>query len=578
MRIARLRMQRFRGFADETLVFVRHSVIAGESRAGRTDIVEALRRVLDPRSTRNRVNPLDIYQGESAGGEEPVLTEVEATLLELGTELEDLLWQHITMFNPKTGALATLADAWIAVRGISLCYRARYDADTDQGEHWVDYTHFSTPSDGDVRRVRTVERQALPVLFLRSGSPLQVTADGTLRALIEEAAEGDLAEALAGLDNDVRSATSAFSQSAPVTEGIVRVLQGGARELLGINGSECVQLVPEDGTLAGLLRTLEPVISLDSAGPLPTRSHGSTAEQVLSTAEAVATAVARSDQVVVIADDFGDRLDAAAAEYLAQRLQRAASQVILTTRRSEVVRAFPAEELLRLTRHGGARRCHRLSVPNKEERIRRRLILDQLVAAVTAKTVVLMEGPTDVEGFGAVAGRMARTEEQLPSLAAHGTRLVCPPGSDGGKSRLPGLAALALAIGFRVRVVLDGDKSGIDEMIAALPDGIEQILVLPKGVAVEAALMRGISPQTLRAAIDELTASGELPAVPDGVPENELAQYLIGKSPFKKYGLHAPWVDVLADIPPLARQVVETLCAPAGQNKRLDLPDTGVHE
>ncbi|MCW2913170.1 MAG: hypothetical protein JWN52_1238 [Actinomycetia bacterium] len=47
---------------------------------------------------------------------------------------------------------------------------------------------------------------------------------------------------------------------------------------------------------------------------------------------------------VVLADDFGDGLDAGAAEYLAALLRRKSGQAWLGTRRPEVVRAFEATE------------------------------------------------------------------------------------------------------------------------------------------------------------------------------------------------------------------------------------------
>ena len=67
MRVARIRIGRFRGYRHAALVVPENMVLAGEPQAGRTDIVEALRRVLDARSTRSRVNPLDVYRPADRG-------------------------------------------------------------------------------------------------------------------------------------------------------------------------------------------------------------------------------------------------------------------------------------------------------------------------------------------------------------------------------------------------------------------------------------------------------------------------------------------------------------------------------
>jgi predicted ATP-dependent endonuclease of OLD family len=85
-------MQRFRGFADATLLTDGSVALVGEPRAGRTDVITALRRVLEPRSTASRVDPLDVHRPlPPASGDGPPLTEVEVTLTELGPAIEQLL-------------------------------------------------------------------------------------------------------------------------------------------------------------------------------------------------------------------------------------------------------------------------------------------------------------------------------------------------------------------------------------------------------------------------------------------------------------------------------------------------------
>lgn len=166
MRVARIRIGRFRGYRHAALVVPENMVLAGEPQAGRTDIVEALRRVLDARSTRSRVNPLDVYR--PADGDEESLTEVEVTLLDLGEDLETLLSENLETFDRATGEIATPSNAGDAVLGVRLCYRARYDLDTDTGEHWVDYPARSDPAAGVFKKASRIERESLPVQFVDS--------------------------------------------------------------------------------------------------------------------------------------------------------------------------------------------------------------------------------------------------------------------------------------------------------------------------------------------------------------------------------------------------------------------------
>jgi putative ATP-dependent endonuclease of OLD family len=59
MRIARLEITRFKGFESFLLIPRDNVVVVGESRAGRSDLVAALRRVLEPRSIQARPSEWD---------------------------------------------------------------------------------------------------------------------------------------------------------------------------------------------------------------------------------------------------------------------------------------------------------------------------------------------------------------------------------------------------------------------------------------------------------------------------------------------------------------------------------------
>lgn len=587
MKIARLRMLRFRGFESADILLHGHTVIAGEPRAGRSDIVQALRRVLDPASTRSRVNPLDIHrqapaheagnlpakEPEQATHETDMRTEVEVTLLELGPELEDLLDDYLEAFDPDTVELANGSNPEAAVLGIRLCYRATYDFESDTGDHWVDSPARSDVDAEVFRKIPRADREALPILFLEIGPALQIRAEGAFRALVSDAGGEELDGALRDLGENIRTATETFSYSPPLSKGIQQVIDSGAGALLGISASDAFTFVTDDGTLSTLLRALQPAAALDEAGMLPLRAHGSTAQALLSVAEGVAAATAGSDNLIVVGDDFGDQLDAPSAEHLARLLHVSAHQVILTTRRAEVVRAFQPEDLLRLTRSHGGRRQHRLAKADKHGRVYRRLVLDQLLAALTSQKVVLLEGPLDLEGYGALAARYASTNSPDPkySLAGNSVRLVCPPGADGGNTRLVGLAELAAELGFHVRAVMDTDKPGdADDILDVLLAVCEQVVVLPKRTAVEAALIRGIPGTKLRTTVQALVDEGCMSELPDTVGNDDIADYLIRSKVVKKQGLHTAWALALTAVPPLGSAVIEAICS--DQTGRVDIP------
>lgn len=570
MKIVRVRIQHFRGFEAAEFRFDGSVVIAGEPRAGRTDIVEALKRALDPRSTTGRVNPLDIFR--PVPGDDPPLTEVEVTLMELGAGLEALLSELLEAIDPATGEPASPTRASAAELGIRICYRARYDFASDTGEHWVDSPAMSDPSSGVIRRIRRADREALPILFVDAAPALQVRAEGALRRLLVERDEPGLEAALDRLNTGVTSATENFSAEPLVSEVVNEVLASGPDLLLGLTDAADVGFAPDDGSLASLLRALQPTATLDGAGPLPLRSHGSTTQGILTIAESIAAARRADAALVVVADDFGDGLDASSAEHTALTLRQSANQVILTTRRPDVIRAFEVDQLTRLTISHGKRQRHRLApTADKGERLTRQLLMDGLVSAVTSRTVLLVEGPQDVDGYGTLATRLARRDGPRYSFAAHGMRLVSPPGPEGGITRLPAMAKLAKELGFHVRAIADHDTPGpLDPNVVALIAEAEAVVLLPVRHAVEAALVRGVPSAQVRETVDLLQASGELAPVP-ACPDDELADYLLDKKVIKKGRLHKAWARAVPYRPPIAVAAIELACS--SSTGQLDVPD-----
>ena len=62
MHVARVRLHRFRGYADQVIMPARHAVVVGEPRAGRSDLIMGLRRALDPRSWSRTPDLSDLHR------------------------------------------------------------------------------------------------------------------------------------------------------------------------------------------------------------------------------------------------------------------------------------------------------------------------------------------------------------------------------------------------------------------------------------------------------------------------------------------------------------------------------------
>jgi hypothetical protein len=591
MRISRLRLHDFRGWADLDLRPARHLLLAGVPRAGRSDIILALTRLLDPASTLLQPVLADIRQQRSApeptdgdaqtvdgnGNDEPVAdvhavvapagyAEVEATLVDLDAELEQLCEGFLEPLDGDGQVDESENAGPDAALGVRLAYRVSYDPKTDALTPVVFFPVRSNPKTEQYARVPVALRRALPVVVLNAARPLQLRAEGLLRRLVTDRDADAAATAFRALEQAVATATDALSADATIAGTLDAVLQaGGLASHLGDAPPTAadVRFRPEDGSLAALLRAVQPALELDDAGLMSLSNHGSTAATVLAAAEALLL-VASVEGVVVLVDDFGDALDAATAEHLAAVLRARADQVWLSTRRPEAARAFAPGELVRLSRTATGRAHHLVPEPtDKKEAALRRLLHAQLLPALTAPVVAITEGLNDLTAYSAADRHRSATA--LP-LSAAGVRLICADnGSGGGTGQIPRVATLARALGFRTIALIDGDPTKKNsDVVAEIESTCDAVVRLPDAAAVEVALTAGVDVKALRAAAAVLPAYG----VPDptvGKADDDVSGALVKLLHSK--GLHEQFLDALVDeigsVPPLLDSVLNAVAASA---------------
>jgi hypothetical protein len=194
---------------------------------------------------------------------------------------------------------------------------------------------------------------------------------------------------------------------------------------------------------------------------------------------------------------------------------------------------------------------------------------------MTTRSVALLEGPHDLEGYGAVADRRMMDAAILPP-AAYGVRMIAAGiGGGGGKEQLPKLAGLARDLGFQVRVVIDNDKPGTDAgLLAELVGLAEQVIRLPDRTAVERALVRGVPVSAQRSALSVINELYGLGLNIDDIPDTDLEETVV-KQLKQKNGLHQPFVAALPDgiIPPLAAAVLDTLTRAVDPQMLTELPN-----
>lgn len=570
MRVRQLRISSFRGWRDLELRPGQHALVVGEPRAGRSDLVEAIRRVLDPDSTRTPPTEFDVYlsaapDGHPDGDTEPAVgdadgeevpdddadvevdisaAEVEIVLADLGEVLEQHFYRRLELWDTEDDVLVEASAAEDVDEDrhefvLRLCYRLRWNPEEGVGEHWVDYPKTSDPEDETYDRARRPDRLMLPFVFVAPGQPLTLRPGSSFRELLNSGGD-DLATALQTLSSAVDSATDGLSATEVVSTVLDDVFEP-VRGTLGIDVetaiADIVSFRTEGGSVAGLLRALQPALRLGSPDPLPLRRHGSTTAAVLAAAEALL--IADQGGAIVVCDDFGDQLDAGAAEHLARELRNSCDQLWMSTRRPDAARAFRPKEMVRLSLRTGERAAHQMSSPanRRELNVLRQLHL-QLLPAMSSRAIVVFEGRHDVAALTAVSQR--RTGKPTP--AAYGVRFV----ESEGHTEVVKICKLARQLGFRVIAGLDFDKpgEGADTSFADVQQVADDVVRLPERFAIERALVYGVPRQNVIDAFTELDQEwqlglGDMERLSDSDLEKRVAKALHSSS------LHAQYVYLL---------------------------------
>lgn len=580
VRVLEVSLRRFRGFQNLTFQPESHVALVGEPRAGRSDLIEGLRRVLTWEGVRyTSPSELDFWMMDRDGR-----AEVEVVLGDLGSVLEQDFLDHLEAWDPVREALAEPKPPTQAVSVddttwvLRLCYRIDWDQDQEQAVHWVDFPDESDPAGDTYARVPRRLHELLPVVVVDGGGrPLQLGPRSDFRRVLEGADGVSIGDALDDLVSAVASAGDALVRTPGIQTAVAEVLKPIEGPLgVDADADDLVRLVPEGGSLSGVLRTLQPALDLGGPGHLPLHRHGATAAGLLQAGEALAAI--GTEHAVVLVDDFGEGLDATSARHLASEFRQRAGQAWISTRRSSAVEAFPPQDIVRLHLKNGDRRAAQIEAPkSKAERVAARHLSLQLLPAASAAVVAIVEGPHDRAALDAFAAQLRRTTER-PLPAAHGIAVIDAGIADGsgGATAVARLAHLASSLGFHTIGVIDGDTG--DEGVAYLAQvtaAADRVVRLPDGAAIELALMTGISDADVVATLTAVCDAFGI-AVPEGLDTQTggpLLKSVVGVLK-KNGGLHAQFIELLpADTTPELLGAMLEAIIESGRDRL-----TGVHQ
>jgi putative ATP-dependent endonuclease of OLD family len=217
MRITRLTVRNFRNLADVDIRLQPGAVIVGENRAGKTNLIFALRLVLDtaPSYADRQLGPEDFWDGLSDGTEDwdPMIA---GEIIEVAVELED--------FGDDSRLVAALADALLAEEPLRAKLTFRFGP-VDAGDEGSGTAHYEGRVFGGTNDEATISSALRRYIHLETlGALRDVEADirswrrSPLRNLLQAASRALGEEDLGAVRGAMKSANAKINALSPITQ------------------------------------------------------------------------------------------------------------------------------------------------------------------------------------------------------------------------------------------------------------------------------------------------------------------------------------------------------------------------
>ena len=562
MQIRELCIQHFRGFSELVVKPAGHVVLIGEPRSGRSDLIDAIGRVLDADMSRSQTtNELDFYVRDTNE-----CIRIQVVLGGLDETLQQDFWDQMELWDTTMACLISEADdpadidhenyEWV----LRLGYRARWLPDDERCDETIFYAKESDPESNHFARVARRDLRLLGFRCLDWGVTrvLDLGPRGNFRRLVDGSVGEDFADAIAEYLDAVSQAASRFTETSQVKAAVSAVLNSlhGLSNFSGADETQLFQFTPDGGSLSGLLRSLRPAIDFaDGAGNLPVWRQGSTTTSELRVAEALA--LGRSNGSIIAVDDLGDGMDAGTAAHFASVMKKHAGQAWITTRTAAVGEVFSPQEIVRLGRGADGRRvAHQGKQPTtKAENVAAKHWHRNLLPAMSFRSVIIVEGPNDFTALHNLALRLFE-ERDIPLPASRGVAIISAGATGaGGYANVLKLANNAKDMGLRVAAGVDGDvQTEAQQHIASNVSSAHAIVRLPQPYAIERAMVEGVTDVALQQAVADVALSAGLGAQPH-MERTTLINFI------KRHSLHGPFIDALPpnELPPIAVKYLDCL-------------------
>ncbi|WP_293001573.1 AAA family ATPase [Mycobacterium sp.] len=274
MRITRLRILNFRNLADIDLKLIPGTVVVGENRAGKSNLIDAMRLVLDPHLSYadQQLSREDFWDGLSDGSAEwnPMTA---GEVIEVAIEVEE--------FDHDARLVTALADALLPEEPMRARLTYRFaPIDTGGGDEAAPTRYRGQLWGGEVESGRLISTAARSYIYLHTMGALRNVEDdirswrrSPLRALLERASREMNEESLASVAASLEKANDSINSLSEITD-LSAAISARLTDMIGPSQAMETELAVTPDDPARIIRSMQLFVEGDAHRHLSTASLG----------------------------------------------------------------------------------------------------------------------------------------------------------------------------------------------------------------------------------------------------------------------------------------------------------------
>lgn len=481
MKIARIKISRFRGIKSTELLLPDHVVFVGDNNTGKSSVLEAIDLVLGPERL-HRTSPIDehdFYAGEYIGTDEaPISISVEVVVIGLTDAQAIHFGNHVEWWNTATNALLEEpppeeTDKPEVVRALRVGFEGKYDTEED---NFACETFFMAPQGENGARdpFRTRDKRLCGFLFLRTlrtGSRALSLERGSLLDIILHLQELRLNmwEEVLG---ELRNLAVAENEELGIT-AILEEVQNSARKFVPSEWAENPHIRVSDLTREHLRKTLTVFMGTgekastgaEYAAPFSHQGTGTINTLVLALLAMIADL---KENVIFAMEEPEIAIPPHTQRRIIDKVRNMAAQSIFTSHSPYVLDEFPPESLLILKRENGVLGATAATLPPAvKSKAYREQLRTRFCECLLARRILIVEGRTEYDAIPVAARRLHELNpERFKTLESLGLAVI----NAETDSQIAPLGSYFKGLGKSVYAVCDHQEPAAAAAITAAVD------------------------------------------------------------------------------------------------------------